>query len=379
MKRNITIIIILISSAIFFTCSSNKSLEKHNANVNMVQPPSNTLEDYLIFKGKNGNFSYSVYSYRALEQWFLTQTQGNSSEQIIDLYQQLPLIQDTDTTKVEYIIPLTKPILEQRQEYNNLYMALENKENVKTYMENITSYYDDLFPDLQIELELVINPFFTNGGMGVLHKKTQNKKMIGRLEIGPASLANGKIDPNIMGIFLAHEFTHVVHQIYVNSDEYLDETNYISNLPLFTEGVATYISSRITNNSIKHSTAIMLNVEYNNSNINDPLVWIPIAQQCLDTFIDKRAFIKDASGELTLQNDVFTMHKIWFSSKSTIESRNGLPLPVLGYFIGFKIIEYLINSGKYTEKTILNTPLDDVLPHMKEYLNALIVEASNKS
>ena len=68
-----------------------------------------------------------------------------------------------------------------------------------------------------MDIILVINPFFKNGGMGAVNTLADGSKQ-GRLEVGVAIMADLLNDEQRTLVFLAHELTHIVHQYFGAGD-----------------------------------------------------------------------------------------------------------------------------------------------------------------
>ena len=95
----------LILGAAVFGCASdaNKNeaapVEREAGAGDASIEVSSSLEDYIIARGAVGNITYSIANYEPMEAWFVSQARGKSYEEIEALYDQLPLIGDTDNFK----------------------------------------------------------------------------------------------------------------------------------------------------------------------------------------------------------------------------------------------------------------------------------------
>lgn len=208
---------------------------------------------------------------------------------------------------------------------------------------------------------------------------------IGRVEVGAVRLAMLGADLDLP-VFLAHEFVHVVHQLIGGLPGDFDEAFLTSNLPLFSEGLATYLSGLTMDITYPDDYRRTVNYsEYENPEILDPAIYLPIAQDYLDNFINTPYAVLNAAGSprrdesnAPVFNEAAMMeHQRWFSS-GDLES----PYPykdyrAIGYYIGARVIEYWITNDIYTPQQLIETSIMEMADQMDEGLADMIAAGSS--
>lgn len=354
-KTIITIAFMLSAAAFLMTCTSAR---KGSDSGNM---PSSSLEDYVLFEEKNKNLSYKLVSYAPMEQWFREEAKGKSADEIVALYEQLPLIRDLDSydrypseERKKYILEISQIIIENGEKYKK--MNSDFHDTAVPAMIETFQFFSQLLPEKEMNIVLILNPFFSNGGMGQLIPKT-NETDLGRLEIGIARLSGtGGLN---LEVFVAHEFVHIVHQYLGAADivEVADHSLLTENLPLFTEGMATYYSAVIMDKEGDYPSVFFYD-SYRSGPIRNPDFVQKVAQKYLDN-----AAGKPISNEL---------HLAWFGSRSKPENRPFEQYQAIGYFLGYHTVKSLLDSGQYTMKTLLEQPSMTMQEEMSTAVLALL-------
>ena len=330
--------------------------------------PSALLEDYVVVDETIANVHYRMANYTPLVEWFVSNARGLNDEEIEDLYEHLPLIGDVDNfdklppeKKSEYILEISKKIITEDPGYLKTWASFSKYS--EGALKEVFAYYAPMFPETKLEIILVLNPFFRNGGMGV-RQILADGQALGRLEIGAAMLAENPVtDENGVRAWIAHEMTHVIHQYFgaKGIDNEMDLTEIedklagsggVYMLGLFIEGLAVYASSLITGldwaNTDNYSTLM-----FYDSYSSGPVLEQGFVKTLAKLFLESTEEKGPADWEL---------YSRWFSSKTAQELRPVPPYPAPGYFLGSFIIKTLIDEGWYTLEEIYTRPILDMMP-----------------
>lgn len=354
-------VIYLFIIVVLINCTNTKKIKSANSK------PSAIMKDYILYEGKTKNLSYTLASYAPMEEWFRVEAESKSDEEIVLLYEQLPLIGDLDNfdrlpseERKKNILEISEIILENNKAYKKLNST--SHETVIDAMNKTFQFYSDLFPEQKMNVMLVLNPFFCNGGMGAFTNKTDGTEQ-GRLEVGIAILSS--LEYIDFEVFIAHEFTHIVHQ-YLGGRDLVDisedDPSLTDDLPLFTEGVASYYSAVIMN-KVGNLVRTFFYSSYDSGPIGDPNFIQIVAQK----------YLEDVAGKPLS----YELHKAWFSGESDSQIRPFEPYQAIGYFLGYHVIKNLIDSGKYTMRTLLEQPALTMQKEMKGEIIAFLKQRSN--
>lgn len=362
MKKFTTYLFIII--LLLINCTNTKKTKSANSK------PSAIMEDYILYERKIKNLSYTLVSYAPMEEWFREEAKGKNDEEIVSLYEQLPLIGDLDNfdelpleKRKEYILQISETILENNKAYKEI--TSTSHETAVDAMNKTFQFYNDLFPEQEMDIMLILNPFFPNGGMGAFTNKGDGTKQ-GRLEMGIARLSH--LENVNFEVFIAHEFTHIVHQYLGGKDlmdiedRWRDDPSITEDIPLFTEGVASYYSAVIMN-----KTGNLVDTFFYSSYASGPIGSPDFVQTVAQKYLEDVAG-KPINSEL---------HRAWFGSQSDPKIRPFEQYQAIGYFLGYHIVKNLIDSGKYTMKTLLEQPILSMQKEMKGELTAFLKQRNN--
>ncbi len=355
--RKFTYLFIII--LLLINCTNTKKTKSANSKLSAI------MEDYILYEGKTKNLSYTLVSYAPIEEWFREKAKGKNDEEVISLYEQLPLIGDLDNfdkspleKRKEYILQISETILENNKAYKEINSI--SHETAVDAMNKTFQFYNDLFPEQEMDIMLILNPFFPNGGMGAFTNKEDGTKQ-GRLEIGIAILSH--LENVDFEVFIAHEFTHIVHQylgakdLMAIEDRWEDDPSLTEEIPLFTEGIASYYSAVIMNKT-ENLVDTFFYSSYASGPIRNPHFIQTVAQK----------YLEDVAGRpVNLE-----LHRAWFGSKSDPKIRPFEQYQAIGYFLGYHIVKNLIDSGKYTMKTLLEQPVLTMQKEMKGEIIAFL-------
>ncbi|HYX35799.1 MAG TPA: hypothetical protein VE954_22095 [Oligoflexus sp.] len=200
-------------------------------------------------------------------------------------------------------------------------------------------------------IEIVITPVLTSGGT----LRVRDKVI---LAIGSNVLADFK-DADFI---IPHELTHAYH-------------NSVSNFPggddlallnsdeaklywgLWTEGMATYGVYEVT--KIENMKFIMGHKEYSSINFHkEPRIDAKLADLFLKVMDDRYINLDDSNVRRQTKN--------WFGVKSNVMGNETPSAP--GYYLGFRVIQTLITSGKFTFDDLLRLNRQEVRPHIIDAL-----------
>ena len=395
MRKNTTILhkiyaVSVLVVFIFVSCVT-KQIATPSTNLtatpsaNLTATPSANLEDYVTGMGTYGKFHYTLANYDKMEKWFVKQATGKSDVEIVALYDSLPLIREIDNfdhmtpeKKQEYILKLARPIIAEDSGYKQVYTAfLQYSEKA---LQKTMEFFGDKFPELEADITLVINPFFPNGGMGIA-KFLPNGKAEGRLEIGPGRLADSKLNKQGIEIWIAHEMTHIIHQllgakiiaalkdpedlkkispVYLQKMEDAGGLASFENINLLSEGLAVYTSALINNlNHDDHISDLYFSEEYAQG---------PIYEQGFER--DLASNWRDSYSKLDSEFFPFEFHSSWFSSHASPEERPVPEYTSLGYFLGYHVVNTLVNEGDSWE-AIINSNCFDMIVKISNALEIL--------
>ena len=345
----------LILGLTVFGCASNTnknelaSAEREAGEGDASIEVSSSLEDYIIARGAVGNITYSIANYEPMETWFVSQARGKRYEEIEALYEQLPLIRDTDKFK-EDIPPdqkkmrlehITAPIINNHDDYVRAKKILQKV--AVSSMEKTSEFFKNSDLGKKMDIILVINPFFKNGGMGIVNTLADGSKQ-GRLEVGVAIMADQLNDEQRTLVFLAHELTHIVHQYFGAGDmEDLDYTapGITVDIGLFSEGLASYLSGLI--GETEENGKIFLQQEYRQPGPID-------GEDFVQTVAAKYA--EDMAGQPFGEE-----YRLWASGFTNPEERPFPEYPAIMYYLGYHAVKYLHEVENFTITSLLETPL----------------------
>ncbi|RLW68489.1 MAG: hypothetical protein B6D68_03510 [spirochete symbiont of Stewartia floridana] len=265
--------------------------------------------------------------------------------------------------KAKYILEIAKPIINKDPGYEQTSKAFSDY--AEEALRETFAFYAQLFPKLEADILLVINPFFMNGGMGDVQTLPEGQRA-GRLEIGTSVISNNPVTGRHgVQVWIAHEMTHVVHLLLGAKDalDDLDSPEAMKGLSkyyfgLYTEGLATYTSSLIAKlNHDENLELLYFSDAYSSGPIYEKGFVPSLAKKFLDTVEDKDPVDKEFHGQ-------------WFGSKTPPEERPVPQYPFLGYFLGAHGIKTLIDEGTPLED-LFKQSLYDMLKDMKRAVNIL--------
>lgn len=352
MKMKDYTLLVMVLMSLTYGCTSTPSPNKASgetkalaADVDTSNGISSSMDDYIIYHDRIGNITYSIASYEPMETWFTSQAKGKSDEEILTLYDQLPLIKDTDSydhdspEKNKRIMAITEAILENENYAFTKQLILDS---TAPALEKSSQFFSHLYPEQEMNIILVLNPFFVNGGMGIMKTLPDGRKQ-GRLEVGTAVMSDAFNDELDAVTFLAHELTHIVHQYFGGaSEEIVDFTSpdITMDLSLFMEGAASYYSGLIAEtDDYGH---IFLQKEYDEPG--------PIYDEGFVKTVAAK-YYEEMAGQPYSE-----VHRLWYSGFTAPEERPFAQYPAIAYFLGYHAVKNLIETEAFTLKSLLERP-----------------------
>ncbi len=355
MKLNKHTLLVMVLGILAYGCTSNSPNKASTsaetkvlvAGIDTSNGLSSSLDDYIIAQNTLGNITYSIASYEPVETWFISQAKGKSDEEIFSLYDQLPLIKDTDnydnaplSIKNKGVKAITGVILENEDYAFVKQLVLDS---ATPALAKCSQFFSQLYPEQEIDIILVLNPFFVNGGMGAMNTLPDGRKR-GRLEVGTAIMSDGFSNELEVVTFLAHELTHIFHQ-YLGASGMMefDVTSPVltEDFALFTEGVASYYSGLIAETDAYGH--IFLQNEYDEPG--------PIYEEGFVKTVATKYYAEMAGQPFGEK------HRLWFGAFTTPEERPFAQYPAIAYFLGYHAVKHLIETNAFTLKTLLEKPV----------------------
>lgn len=206
-------------------------------------------------------------------------------------------------------------------------------------------------------IDIIITPLFTSGGTVRVYGNTV------LLVIGSNVL---QATSALWEMIVPHELTHaynIVHSDYPGGDDIKEWLSPKAKLywRLWTEGLATYGAYYVLENT--SLDIIMGYKEYGQFAFDEnPYIDKKLAQLFIPV-MDKRF--------LDFQNPE-TQKRInnWFGRRSTVLGNKTPPAP--GYYLGFRIIKTIVDSGRYSFKDLLALSTNDTRKLILETLTMLV-------
>jgi hypothetical protein len=238
------------------------------------------------------------------------------------------------------------------EKYPVLYPEMMNQftqfdTTLKLQIEKFTHF----FPDAYFDLSIYAAPTTTFNGKGGEGGDTEDKLGKTVLAFGIDMLVDLKNDPDVL---YSHELFHIYHTSTIHMNEQIFLKQGHLTLPLWLEGLATYVSQQMNPNASLRD--ILMDKDL-----------AEVSQQNIHTLA--QMFIKE-SEEASFDMKKPEFYKKWFAIDPQFKIENGFPMRC-GYLLGLKVVEKL--AKKYSLNEMVHWNVKEIHANVKIALSSMSI------